>query len=119
MATLAEQYAIKAYNRKLAIAQAEKADAEAKINALAATVDAQIQTDGSIFIHIPNSGTSIPTYKAVTSYWGQKYLTSPAMGFRLDIQTTHVVIWWASLEQLNAALENAINPPPVTPNPTV
>lgn len=110
MATLAEQYRAQAIQWKVTNAAAEKTDAEAKINALAAAVQTAISTSGAIYIQVPNLGTTIPTYKAILTRFGKAYLES--LGFRIEALSTHANIWWGVPAEVEKAVEDIINPPP-------
>lgn len=113
MANLAEQYRAQAIQWKVTNATAEKADAEAKINALAAAVQTAITQTGAIYIQVPNLGTTIPTYKAILTRHGKAYLES--MGFRIEALSTHANIWWGDPAEVEKAVDLIINPPPPPP----
>lgn len=117
MATLAEQYKAQAIQWKVTNAQTEKTAAETRINALAARVQALITAEGALYIQIPNSGTDIPTYKAIITRWGRTYLES--LGFRVESVSTHANIWWGDPATVEKQVEDIINPPPVVTTPTI
>lgn len=109
MATLAEQYKAQAIQWKITNAQAEKTAAEQRINTLATRVQALITSEGALYIQILNSGTDIPTYKAIITKWGRLYLES--LGFRVEQLTTHANIWWGDPTQVEKEVDDIINPP--------
>ena len=96
---LADDYKKAAVQWKVTNAQAEKAAAETKINALATQAQTLINNSGALYIQVLNSGTTIDTYKAIITRWGKQYLES--MGFRIEALTTHANIWWGDPENRN------------------
>lgn len=113
--SLADEYKNSSIQWKVTNAQAEKADAEAKIGELAGFANDAINQYGATYIQIQNKEEQAPYYRAIVSRYGRVFLES--QGFIIEELTTHANIWWAPPGVIEAAADAILNPPPVIEEP--
>lgn len=108
---LADDFKNAAIAWKVANAQREKAEAEARINELGGFAQAEINSRGALYIQIPNRDEFAPTYRAILTKYGKEYLQG--LGFRVESTPQHADIWWADPDEVERAVDLILNPPPV------
>lgn len=130
--SLASDYKTRAIAFKIANAEAQKDRVRQLIGALATEAERRVDGErivneegkvideggwGAAYLHLDLTSTNQETIEAVSSKYGQEYLREPDRGFSVEVLGNAIIIRWASQAEIDEAVEAAMNPPPVEPEP--
>lgn len=118
--SLADDWKARAIAFKVAQAQAQQQRIVELIGTLAAEAERRVDGNGgwgAAYLHLDLTSVNQETIDAVSSKYGQEYLRNAELGFHVEIMGSAVIIRWASQAEIDEAVEAAMNPPPVEPEP--
>lgn len=118
--SLASDYKTRAIAFKIAQAKAQQVRVRQLIGALATEAERRVDGEGgwgAAYLHLDLTSVNQETIDAVSSKYGQEYLKQADLGFQVEVLGNAIIIRWASQAEIDEAVEAAMNPPPVEPEP--